>query len=132
MPLCIFDKLFPSCITTDGKQTGLCPCETRLTVYNGSNVPEPGAVETAIELTPKGHQHSKHLWTRWSVEDSLRPAILGLQLNCAVKLTSRFDLSSPSNKPTIEYAMDRCDLTSPLNSSEDLIKAYPDLFEGIG
>ena len=32
MPLCVFAKLFPSCITTDGKPTGLHPCETRLTV----------------------------------------------------------------------------------------------------
>ena len=28
--------------------------------------------------------------------------------------------------------MVRCDLTSLFNSSEDLIKAYPDWFEGIG
>ena len=133
--------LFPSCITTDGKPTGLCPHETRLTAYNVSNIPQFGALDTAIEWTPKGHQHSKCLQTRWYVADSPGPAIRGLpsssklgtvQLNCAVKLTSRYDPSSPSKKPTIECAKDRCDLTSPLNSSENLIKAYPDWFEGIG
>ena len=35
MPLCIFVKLFPRCITTDGKPTGPHPCDTRLTAYNG-------------------------------------------------------------------------------------------------
>ena len=141
MPLHVFAKLFPSHITTDGKPIRLCPCETRLTVYNGSNIPHFGALDTAIEWTPKGHQCSKHLQTRWYVADSPGPAILGLpslsklgivQLNCAVKLTSRCDPSNPPKKPRIECAKDRCDPTSLLNSSEDLIKAYPDQFEGVG
>ena len=54
-----------------------------------------------------------------------------VQLNCAVKLTSRHNPSSPPREPTTERAIDRCDLTSPLNSIEDLIKAYPIWFEGI-
>ena len=141
MPFCIFAKLFPSHITTDGKPTGLLPCETRLTAYNGSNIPQFGALDTATEWTPKDHQQSKHLQTIWYVTDSPGPSILGLpssskpgivQLNCAVELTSRCDPSSPPKKPTIECAKDRCGPTSPLNTSEDLIKAYPDQFEGIG
>ena len=110
MPLHVFAKLLPSCITTDGKPTGLCPCETRLTAYNGSNIPQFGALDTAIEWTPKGHQHSKHLQTRWYVADSPGPAILGLrssskignvQLNCAVKLTNRHDPPCLPKKPTV-------------------------------
>ena len=131
----VFAKLFPSCITTDGKPTGLCPCKTWLKVYNGSNIPQFGALDTAIEWSPKDHQHSKHLQTRWYVADSPGPALLGLpsssklgivQLNCTVKLTSRWDLSSPPQKPTTEHAKTRCDLTSLLNSRENLIKAYLD------
>ena len=141
MPLCVFARLFPSHITTDGKPTRLCPCDTRLTVYNGSNIPQFGALDTAIECTPKGHQCSKHLQTRWYVADSPGPAILGLpsssklgivQLNCTVKLTSRCDPSCLPKKPTTDHAKVRCYLTSPLNSSKDLIKAYPNWFEGIG
>ena len=141
MSLYVFAKLFPSHITTDGKSTGLCPCETRLTVYNGSNISQFGALDTATEWTLKGHQHTKHFQTRWYVADSPRPAILSLpsssklgivQLNCTVKLTSRCDPSSPPKKPTTEHAKIWCDLTSALNSSEDFIKAYPDQFEGIG
>ena len=141
MALHVFAKLFPSCITTDSKPTGLCPCETRLTANNGSNIPQFGAIDIAIEWSPKSHQCSKHLQTRWYVADSPGPAMLGLpsssklgvvQLNCAVKLTSKCDPSILPKRLTKECAKDRCDLTSPLNSSEDLIKAYPDWYEGIG
>ena len=141
MPLCIFTKLFPRHITRDGKPTGLHPCNATLTAYNGPNIPQFGALDTAIEWTPKGHQLSKCLQTRWYVADIPGPALLGLpsssklgiiQLNCAVKLTSRCDLPSPPKKPTTEHAKVRHDLTSPHNSSEDLIKTYPNQFEGIG
>ena len=133
--------MFLSGITTHDKPTRLCLCETRITAYNRSNILQFGALDTAIEWTPKGHQCSKCLQTRWYVADSPGPAILGIpsssnlgivQLNYTVTLTSRCDTSSPPKKPTIECAKDRCDLTSPLNSSKDLIKAYPDWFEGIG
>ena len=49
-----------------------------------------------------------------------------------IKLTSWCDPSSLPIKSTTEHAKVRCDLTSPLNSSKHLIKAYPDQFEGIG
>ena len=141
IPLQVFAKLLPRCITRDGKSTRLHCCDTTLTAYNGSNIPQFGALDTAIEWKPKGHQCSKHLQTRWYVADSPGPAIPGLlsssklgivQLNCAVKLTSRHDPPSPSKKPTTERAKARHDFISPLNSSEDLIKAYSNWFEGIG
>ena len=141
MPLCVFAKLFPRHITKDGKSTRLHPYDTRLTAYNGSNIPQFGTLDTAIEWTPKGHQSSKHLQTRWYVADSPGPAILGfptssklgiVQLNCTVKLTSRHDPHSPPKKLTTECAKSKHDLTSWLNSSEDLIKAYPNWFVWIG
>ena len=55
MPLCIFAKLFPRCITRDGKPTSIHPCDTTLMAYNGLNIPQFGALDTAIEWTPKGH-----------------------------------------------------------------------------
>ena len=140
MLLCISAKLFPRCITRDGKPTRLHPCDTRLTAYNGSNMPQFGALDTAIEWTPKGHQCSKCLQTRWYVADSPGPAILGLpspsrleivQLNCMVKLTSKCDPPGPPKKPKTEHAKVKHDLTSPLNSSKDIIQAYLSQFEGI-
>ena len=109
MPLCIFAKLFPRHITTDGKPTRLLPCNTRLTAYNGLNILQFGALGTDIEWTPKSHQHSKHLQTRQYIADSPGPAILGLpsssklgivQLNCTVKLTSIGDLPTQLTKET--------------------------------
>ena len=141
MPPCIFAKLFPRCITTDCRPTGPHSCDTRLTAYNGLNIPQFGTLDTATEWTPKGHQHSKDLQTRWFVADSPGPAILGfpsssklgiVQLNCAVKLTSRCDPPSQPKKPTTYYAKDRCDLTSPPNISKNLIKPYPNQFQSIG
>ena len=134
--LCHFASL-PSCSLDISLQMASEPCDTRLTAYNGSNIPQFWALHTAIEWTPKGHHCSKHLQTRWYVADSPGTAILGLpsaskleivQLNCAVKLTSRCDPPSPPKKPTTECTKDRHDHTSPLNSSEDLIKAYPSWF----
>ena len=49
-----------------------------------------------------------------------------------IKFTSRCDPPSPTKKPTRECAKVRHYLASPLNSSKDLIKAYPSQFEGIG
>ena len=49
MPLCVFAKLFPTCITRDGKPIGLHPCDTRLTAYNRSNIPQFGTLDTATE-----------------------------------------------------------------------------------
>ena len=54
-----------------------------------------------------------------------------MELNCAVS----FHQKKPTQqKPTTELQQVQKDLTSlqPLNTKEDLIKAYPDRFEGIG
>ena len=53
MPLHVFAKLFPRHITRDGKPTGLHPCDTTLMAHNGSNIPQFGALDTAIDWTPK-------------------------------------------------------------------------------
>ena len=79
--LCHFTSL-PSCspviIPQKASQLDFAPVKPRLTAYNGSNIPQFGVLDTAIEWTPKCHQHSKHLQTRWYVADSPGPAILGL------------------------------------------------------
>ena len=44
------------------------------------------------------------------------------------------DIDPPTSpkKPTTEFIKVRSNLTSPLNSSKDLFKTYPNQFEGIG
>ena len=75
--------------------------------------------------------------------DTLESAILGLpscaklgivELNCAVNLQKRKLVQQ--KKPTVEGRKVKQDLQNlnppPLNTMEDLIKAYPDRFKGIG
>ena len=55
MVLHIFAKLFPRCISTDGKPLGLHPANTYLAVYNGSSIFQLRNLDTAIEWKPEGH-----------------------------------------------------------------------------
>ena len=63
MPLCVFQKLFPSQLDTDGKPTGLHPTVTQLTAYNGSAIPQLGAHDTAIEWRPSSSGPPRHVHT---------------------------------------------------------------------
>ena len=143
MPLCTFAKLFPRCINTDGSPRGLKSSTTHLTAYNGSKIPQFGTLDTAIDWTSKGKDIANCLRTRWYIADTPGPAILGLpscaklgivELNCAVNLQKRKLVQQ--KKPTTEGKIVNQDLqhpnSPPLNTKEDLIKAYPDRFEGIG
>ena len=138
MPLHAFSKLFPRCVTTDGTPTGLRPTRTCLTAYNGSTINQYGTLD--IDWKPEGKNITNRLHTQWYIADTPGPAILGLpscskfgivELNCAVS----FHQKKPTQqKPTTECQQVQKDLTNlqPLNTKEDLIKAYPDRFEGIG
>ena len=143
MPLRAFAKLFPRHINADGSPRGLKSSTTRLTAYNGSKIPQFGTLDTAIDWTPKGKCVANRLRTRWYIADTPGPAILGLpscaklgivELNCAVNLQKRKLVQQ--KKPTTEGKIVNQDLqhpnSPPLNTKEDLIKAYPDRFEGIG
>ena len=140
MPPCAFSKLFPRHVTTDGTPTGLRPTRTCLTAYNGSIIKQYGTLDTAIDWKPEGKNVINRLHTGWYIADTPGPAILGLpsclklgivELNCAVS----FCWKKPTQqKPTAEHQQVQKDLTNlqPLNTKENLIKAYPDRFEGIG
>ena len=143
MPLHAFTKLFPRCINADGSPRGLKSSTTCLTAYNGSKILQFGTLDTAIDWTPKGKDVANHLRTRWYMADTPGPAILGLpscaklgivELNCAVNIQKR-QLVQQKN-PTTEGRNVNQDLqhlnSPPLNTKKDLIKAYPDRFEGIG
>ena len=126
MPLPTFAKLFPMCISTDGRPSVLMcsmdlhPSNTCLTAYNGSTIPELSTLDTAIEWKPKGHTFPNGLHTWWYVADTPAPAILGLpsfsklgivQLNCAVQFTHRQRTPNPVRKPTTEQEKDWHNLT---------------------
>ena len=48
MPLQAFAKLFPNRLMKTGMPTGLRKCNTKLRAYNGTNIPQLGALDTPI------------------------------------------------------------------------------------
>ena len=140
MPLCAVSKLFPRCVTTDGTPTGLRPTGTHLTAYNGSIIKQYGTLYTAIDWKPEEKNVVNRLHTQWYIADTPGPVILELpscsklgivELNCAVCFCQK---KLTQQKPTTEHQQVQKDLINlqQLNTKEDLIKAYPDRFEGIG
>ena len=155
MPLHVFQKLFPSQLDANGKPTGLCPTVTQLTANNGSITPQLGAHDTTIKWRPSSHGPPKHVHTPWYIADASGPAILGLpsslklgvkQLNCTIQLAHKCYTPNPPSRPTTGCGKVTSDLSHlwklavqhrqlpfpPLNSSKDLIAAFPNHFEGIG
>ena len=76
MPLCVFQKLFPSQLDTNGKPTCLYPTVTWLTAYNGSTIPQLGAHDTAIVWRPSSSGPPRHLHSQRYIADTSGPAIL--------------------------------------------------------
>ena len=175
MPLRAFAKLFPNRIGKKGLPTGLRKCRTRLTAYNGTNIPQLGALDTKITWKDKDSKQSTSMNTTWYVANTPGPAILGLpscsrlgivHLNCAVEFRkSGKSIQHPKEKEKVQQdhrkhkghtgghgrvgthstqmTKDKLDKskghgrvgtqsTPTIKSREDLIKAYPDRFEGIG
>ena len=142
-PLCTFTKLFPRSINADGSPRGQKSSTTCLTAYNGSKVPQFRTLDTAIDWTPKGQKVANHLQTQWYIVDTPGPAILGLpscaklgivELNCAVNLQKKEVGAAEETHNRMQNSQTE-PLRSeppPLNTKEDLIKAYLDRFEGIG
>ena len=97
MPLCIFAKLFPRCITRDGKPTGLQPCDTILMAYNGSNIPQFGALDTAIALKASPDQIvcSRQSWTSHTW-----PSFLIKTWNCLAELHGQTHQQMGPTQPT--------------------------------
>ena len=175
MPLRAFAKLFPNRIGKKGLPTGLRKCRTCLTAYNGTNIPQLGALDTKITWKDKDSKQSTSMNTTWYVANTPGPAILGLpscsrlgivHLNCAVEFRkSGKSIQHPKGKEKVQQdhrkhkghtgghgrvgthstqmTKDKLDKskghgrvgtqsTPTIKSREDLIKAYPDRFEGIG
>ena len=139
MPLRAFAKLFPNRLTKTGMPTGLRKCNTKLRAYNGTNIPQLGALETTITWKDEETKEVNKMDTTFYIADTPGPAILGLpscsrlrivNLNCSVQLRKHGQPVKVS-KEREKVKQDMKNL-KPINSKDDLIKAYPDRFEGIG
>ena len=139
IPLRAFGKLFPNRLTKNGLPTGLRKCNTKLRAYNGTNIPQLGALDTTISWKDEETNNIHKMETTFYVADTPGPAILGLpscsrlrivHLNCSVQL--RKHGKPVKSCPEREKVKQEMKSLQPISTREDLIKAYPDRFEGIG
>ena len=139
IPLQAFAKLFPNRLTKTGMPTGLQKCNTKFRAYNGTNIPQLSALETTITWKDEETKEVNKMDTTFYVANTPGPAILGLpscgrlrivNLNCSVQLRKH---GQPVNvsKEREKVEQDMKNLKS-IDSKDDLIKAYPDRFKGIG
>ena len=129
LPLRLFCQMYLDQIGPDGLPKGLTPTPTRLTAYNGTRIPQHGALDTWTRWKPH-NEKPRLLRTRWYVADTQGPAILGLPssqrlgvvtMNCAVQLKT-----APSQQRTTTQEL-------PLiQNTADLQREFPDRFQGIG
>ena len=139
MPLQTFTKLFTNQLTKTGMPTGLQKCNTKLTAYTGTNIPQLGSLETTITWKDEETQEVNKMDTTFYVANTPEPEILGLpscsrlrivNLNCSVQLRKHGQpIKTCKEREKVKQDMKNL---KPINSKDDLIKAYPDQFEGTG
>ena len=148
IPLRVFERLYPKQMNLNGETTGLETSTTKLTAYNGMQIPQYGVLRCQLIWRPGNGAKPRCIQIKWYVADIPGPAILGLPtserlkvttFNCAVRITHE----SPKLLDKESHNMVRHDGISPhpvaqipksghISSREPLIKDYPDCFEGIG
>ena len=137
LPLCLFRHLYPNCIDKTGQPIGPDAISTRLTAYNGTQIPLFGSLHGPIIWQPCSSSAQPHkINSCWYVAYTPGPAILGLpscerlevvKMNCAVK-----DIQATSHLPGPTPPAPAPKKTVPIKSTEDLIRKFPDRFQGIG
>ena len=131
LPLRTFQQMFPEWVDQNGHpRPGTTQKESAiLTAYNGSSIPQHGSV--GIHCAYKGE------WTyiKFYVVTSNEPTILGLPslqelklvtLHCPIQRTKYTPLNDITATPAAPPKH------TPINSTRDLIEAYPEHFDRIG
>ena len=143
LPLCVFRCLYPDQISPAGLPTGLDHVNTRLTTYNRSHIPLYGTLCGPITWQPDYPGPQPHrVKSFWYIADTPGPAILGLPSSeklAVVKMNCAITVRQPSTHPApVSTTVATTKLaTAPeaaksIRSTDDLIKEFPDQFQGIG
>ena len=136
LPLHLFRHIYPNCTDKTGHPTGLNVSNSKLTAYNGTQIPHFGSFHGPIIWQPGSPSVQPcQINSCWYVADTLGPAILRLpscgrlevvNINCAVKV-----IQDISCMPSFTPAPPTPKKTAPIKSTEDLIRRFPDRFQGI-
>lgn len=121
LPLRTYRNMFPELINANGLPKNTERCDDTLTAYNGSNIRHYGTVTIPCRYnSTDGFQE-----TKFYVADTQGPVIFGYK-TCTklglVTVNCEITAKSESNKTS----------TQTFQSVEDLMKEYPDRFEGLG
>ena len=143
LSLHVFQCLYPDQISLAGLPTGLDHVSTRLTTYSRSHIPLYGTRCGPITWQPDHPGARLHrVKSYWYIADTPGPTILGLpsseklavvKMNCAVMV--RQPCTHPAPVPTTEASTKPAtapEAAKPIRSTDDLIKEFPDWFQGIG
>ena len=146
LPLHLFQQLHQKQTSPDGLPIGLDPIQTKLTAYNGCPIPLYRILHGPIlwqPNTPGAQPHMIHSYRY--IADTPGPALLGLlaceklavvQVNCTVKTTQpkrSLTGSTPTQAaraakpPVVRTTKSKC-----IKSTDDLMREFPDRFNGIG
>ena len=136
LPLCVFKCLYPNWISPAGLPTSLDHISTRLTAYNGSNIPLYGTLHGPIIWQPGGTSAQPYkVNSYWYVADTPCPVILGFP-SCkrlaVVKMNCAITVAQPDTKPPSPAPAPTATAGNSIKSTDDLIKEFPDRFTGIG
>ena len=143
LPLCVFQNLYPDQISPAGLPTGLDYINTRLTSYNGSHIPLYGALCGPITRQPDcPGACPRSIKSYWYIVDTPGPAILGLpsseklavvKMNCAIMVRQPCTHPAPVSTAVAKTKPATApEVAKSIRSTDDLIKEFPDQFQGIG
>ena len=143
LPLHVFWCLYPDQISPAGMPTGLDHISTRLTAYNRSHIPLYGALHGPITWQPNLPGAQPHrIKSYWYIADTPGPTILGLlsseklvvvKMNCAIMVRQPNTHPAPvSTTAATTKPATAPEAAKAIRSTDDLIKEFPDQFQGIG
>ena len=142
MPLWAFAKLFPNQLMKTGMPIRLWKCNTKLTMELTMELTFLNSVDWTHPSPGRMRKQRKinKMDTTFYLAITPGPAIVGLpscsmlrivNLNYSVQLRKHGQPIKVSSKEREKVKQDMKNL-KPINSKDDLIKAYPDWFKGIG
>ena len=117
LPLRIYKNMFPDNVDENGLPTGTTPNQTKLTAYNGTQIPQHGLCSVKCSFGDKETVAVFH------VADVEGPAICGLPTCCQLQLVELHCAISTGSSTTSFPA---------IKDNGDLQLLYPDRFDGIG